>query len=66
MLKTFHNFIQRARVVSLGKPERAKEVLEEHKAILQAIIEGDAQKAEVLTNEHVRKARESLVFNFKK
>lgn len=66
MLKTFHNFVQRSRVVSFGNPERAKEVLAEHKAILQAIIEGDGPKAESLTNEHVKKARESLVNNIKK
>ena len=66
MLKTFHNFVQRARVLSFSNPERAKEVLLEHKAILQAIIDGDGPKAEQLTNEHVKNARESLVNKIKK
>lgn len=56
MLRTFHHYVQRARNASFESPGRAKKVLEEHKAILDAIIEGDAEKAERLTNEHVSNA----------
>jgi DNA-binding GntR family transcriptional regulator len=55
-LSTFHHYIQRARSVSLNSPERARKALEEHKAILKAIMERDAEKAERLTTEHVRNA----------
>lgn len=61
MLSTFHDYIQRARNLSLGSPGRAQKVLEEHKAILQAIIEHDADKAERLTTEHVKNASINLI-----
>ena len=60
-LSTFHHYVQKARRTSMSSPERALEVLEEHKAILQAIIDKDAYKAERLTTEHVRNASSSLL-----
>lgn len=60
-LSTFHHYVQRARNVSLASPGRAQSVLDEHKAILQAIIERDAEKAERLTTEHVRNASMNLL-----
>jgi DNA-binding GntR family transcriptional regulator len=60
-LSTFHHYVQKARKISLGNSVRAMEVLEEHKAILQAIIDKDAYKAERLTTEHVRNASSSLL-----
>jgi DNA-binding GntR family transcriptional regulator len=56
MLRTFHRYIQRARNASFESPDRAKKVLEEHKAILDAVIEGDADRAERVTKEHVKNA----------
>jgi len=55
-LSTFHNYVQRARNASLESPGRAYKALEEHRAILKAIIDKDADKAEKLTTEHVRNA----------
>ncbi len=60
-LSTFHHYVQKARKVSMSTPKRAKEVLGEHKAILQAIIEKDADKAEQLTTQHVRNASSNLL-----
>jgi len=60
-LSTFHHYVQRARNISLNNPERARLVLEEHKAILQAIMEHDAEKAEKLTTLHVRNASLNLL-----
>jgi len=60
-LSTFHHYVQKARKLSMSSPRRAEEVLEEHKAILQAIIERDADKAERLTTEHVRNASSNLL-----
>jgi DNA-binding GntR family transcriptional regulator len=45
----------------MSSPERAAEVLEEHKAILQAIIDRDADRAEKLMTEHVRNASINLL-----
>lgn len=61
MLRTFHHYVQRARNASFESPDRAKKVLEEHKAILDAIVEGDADKAERVTKEHVKNA--SVAYN---
>ena len=60
-LSTFHHYVQKARKISMSNPVRAMEVLEEHKAIMQAIIDKDANKAERLTTEHVRNASSSLL-----
>jgi len=61
ILSNFHHYVQRARSISMNSPERAAAMLEEHKAILQAIIERDADKAEKLTTEHVRNASINLL-----
>lgn len=61
ILSTFHNYVRKARKMSMSSPKRAMEVLEEHKAILQAIIEKDAAKAERLATEHVKNASENLL-----
>ena len=60
-LSTFHRYVQKARRVSMSSPERAAEVLQEHKAILQAIIDRDADRAEKLRTEHVRNASLNLL-----
>ncbi len=60
-LSTFHNYVQKARKVSMSSPKRAEEVLQEHKAILQAIVDKDADKAEQLTTQHVRNASQNLL-----
>lgn len=60
-LSTFHHYVQKARKISMSSPKRALEVLEEHKAIMQAIIDKNADKAEKLTTEHVRNASSNLL-----
>ncbi|NMA33089.1 MAG: GntR family transcriptional regulator [Clostridiaceae bacterium] len=60
-LSTFHSYVQKARKVSMSSPERAAEVLSEHKAIMQAIIDRDADRAEKLMTEHVRNASLNLL-----
>ncbi len=66
MLSTFHHYVQRARNISMSSPGRAQKALEEHKAILKAIMERDADMAERLTTEHVRKASVNLIKQNKK
>lgn len=60
-LSMFHHYVQKARSASLATPGRAQKVLEEHKAILQAIIEGDAKKAQKLITEHIKNASSNLI-----
>lgn len=60
-LSTFHHYIKRARAASFETPGRAKKALEEHKGILQAIIERDGDKAERLTCQHIKNAAANLL-----
>lgn len=60
-LSTFHHYIQRARNLSICSPGRAQKVLDEHKAILKAIMDKDPEKAEKLTIEHIRNASLNLM-----
>ncbi|MCX7842718.1 MAG: GntR family transcriptional regulator [Clostridia bacterium] len=59
-LSSFHHYIQRARNASLSSPERARKALEEHKAILKAIVDKEPEKAEALIIEHIRNASLNL------
>jgi len=54
MLSMFHHYTQRARSISLAAPGRPDETFREHKAILEAIIEKDAEKAQILTTQHIK------------
>ncbi|HEX9061325.1 MAG TPA: GntR family transcriptional regulator [Clostridia bacterium] len=60
-LSTFHHYVQKARAESLQTPGRARKVLNEHKAILNAIADKDPKKAEKLTVEHIKNASMNLV-----
>lgn len=62
-LSTFHHYVQRAREASFNSPGRAQKVLEEHKAILQAIMHHEPDRAEKLTTEHIRNASINLLKN---
>ncbi len=53
VLSDFHHYVERVRKVSLAQEVRSHEFNEEHKAILQAMREHDAEKAEKLANMHI-------------
>ena len=59
-LTSFHHYIQRARSLSLKDKKRAKTALEEHRAIMKAIEDGNKEKAEILMSEHIKNASESI------
>ena len=61
MLRSFHNYVGRARANSFKTGDRIKIAATEHKAILDAIIAGNAELAETLTREHVVKAKANLL-----
>ncbi len=63
ILSPFHHYVQNARRTSLSVPGRAENALAEHKAILKALKEKDADLAEVTTNQHVRNAADNLLQN---
>lgn len=60
-LRSFHHFVQRARSTSLSTPGRARQSFTEHKAILQAILDKDPDKAEKLAIKHIKKASSNLL-----
>ncbi|WHH57542.1 GntR family transcriptional regulator [Petroclostridium sp. X23] len=64
-LSTFHHYIKRARATSFETPGRAKKALEEHKAILQAIIDRDGERAQKLMYEHNKNASSNLIIRNK-
>lgn len=61
MLKTFHHYVRQARNLSLSVPGRAGKALDEHKAILAAILDRNGEKASMLTEKHVQNARKNLL-----
>lgn len=60
VLSDFHKYVQRARGTSVKEEERAVKSIEEHKEILNAIQEKDADRAEKLTTLHVIHVMENL------
>ena len=53
VMTDFHHYVQRIRMITLASRSRAEKSNEEHTAILNAIMERDADKAEKLANEHI-------------
>ncbi len=53
MLSDFHKYVQMARKMSVGFKDRAEKSLEEHRGILEAIREKDADLAEKMANRHI-------------
>ena len=60
VLGDFHHFVKAARSLSVREGSRAKESVQEHKAILEAIKERDGNRAEKLANEHILHVMENL------
>lgn len=64
-LSSYHHYVQRARGKSLGTPGRAEQVLEEHRAIYEAIAARDPDGAEKLMVQHIKNARRNFLRNVK-
>ena len=60
-LSSFHNYIKRARDMSVKAEGRAEKSVAEHKAILEAIRSGNGELAEQLTARHIENARDNLL-----
>ena len=55
-LKDYHQYVQKARLRSLKRQERAKKSTQEHEEILEAIKAKDAKKADELATKHILNA----------
>jgi DNA-binding FadR family transcriptional regulator len=53
-----HRFVKRFRTTTFSHPNRAAEAVDEHDALLDAVIGGDADQAEGLARSHMRAALE--------
>lgn len=62
-LRDFHGYVLRVRKKTLAKYKRSTQSNKEHKLILEAIKDKDAEKAEKMANEHILNAYENMVKN---
>lgn len=61
ILTDLHSNTKAYRTQSLCIPGRRLKTLEEHKEILNAILTGDAERAESLTSAHIERAMENML-----
>lgn len=59
-LMPLHRKIQRFRKASIENKDRTAAVLQEHRAIFEAMKAGDAELAQALTVEHIQHAKKSM------
>lgn len=59
-LSDFHKYVKMARKISVGSSNRAEKSIEEHKSILEAIKNKDADSAEKLANQHIMNVMANL------
>jgi DNA-binding GntR family transcriptional regulator len=62
-LKDYHQYVLRVRQKTLSNNVRSKASNEEHKQIMEAIKNQDAQSAETLANQHIINAYDNMVKN---
>ena len=63
-LLPLHRKTLRYRKSSIEVSARMEHSVQEHKAILQAIISGDAQKADALITQHIANAKQNMIERF--
>ena len=60
VLTDYHQYVERVRRKTLSSLERATEAVQEHKSILNALRNKDADTAEKLANEHIYKSMKNI------
>lgn len=60
MLSDFHHYAQRVRKITLSDKNRAVDSNNEHRRIVEALKQHDAQLAETLANQHIMKTIENM------
>ena len=61
ILTELHRNIRAYRKLSLSVPGRLERSIEEHREIMKAVLDGDAEKADMLTSMHVERAMCNMV-----
>lgn len=62
-LKDYHEYVLRVRQKTLSNNTRGRASNDEHRQIMEAIKEGDAERAEKLANRHMINAYDNMVKN---
>lgn len=60
LLSDFHKYVQQARESSIMSEDRARKSIREHRQLLRAIRDKDADTAEQLANEHILHVMQNL------
>ena len=61
LLKDFHQYVQKERQQTLSDKARSAAAVREHKSIMEAMRDGNAQLAEKLADEHICNAYKNMV-----
>lgn len=61
LLKDFHQYVQKERQKTLSDIERSREAVAEHKSIMEAVRDGNAELAEKLADEHICNAYRNMI-----
>ena len=61
LLKDFHQYVQKERQQTLSDKARSAAAVNEHKRIMEAIRDGNAQLAEKLADEHICNAYQNMI-----
>lgn len=61
LLKDFHQYVQKERQQTLSDRTRSAAAVEEHKSIMEAVRDGNAELAETLADEHICNAYRNMV-----
>lgn len=61
LVATYKEYLKAVRIVTMSNQMRKLKALQEHRAILQAVSERDARKAETLVRNHLLGAREKYL-----
>ncbi len=64
LINTYQEYLERFRIVTMKKKERKLQALEEHKQILQAVIDKDVKKAKDLVEKHLKGALDAYLKTF--
>lgn len=63
LLRDFHQYVYRVRKLTLASEKRGKASNHEHREIMEAIRDGDGERAEKLANLHMRNAYDNMLKN---
>ncbi|HHW01406.1 MAG TPA: GntR family transcriptional regulator [Thermoanaerobacterales bacterium] len=64
LINTYQEYLERFRVVTMGKKERKLSALKDHREILQAVIDRDAARAKQMVENHLQGALEAYLKTF--